>query len=327
MNPSPCESPRMTSLASRLLVFRGDKAKGKPENIRNVNGWCPFCHPEQLTDIFRREGDIIWLMNKYRTIEDTTQTIIVESSDHVGDPSNYTSAQMRRILHFAVECWHEMKRSGRYERVLMFKNFGPLSGGSLRHPHLQIVGLGRAAGAPRPMNGLLSGIEAWGSPNARALVTDRPFVGPAELTAVARDARDPVCLDELADVIRACVTYLLGTYHGGRCGSYNLFFFEDEGAWRRARPGVGAASANAADATGTEDTVGVCEGREAGRTPSPADIPARVVCRIVPRWPVSPYQVGYGITQVNPTEELERVAAELRPFVLRARQEGEAAQG
>ncbi|MBS5451158.1 MAG: DUF4931 domain-containing protein [Coriobacteriia bacterium] len=286
---SPSAPTRTASLASRLLVFRSDKAQGKPENIRNVNGWCPFCHPEQLTNVFRREGDLIWLMNKYRTIEDTAQTIIVESADHVGDPSNYTAAEMRRILRFSIECWHEMKRSGRYERVLMFKNFGPLSGGSLRHPHMQIVGLQRDAGTERSVDALLDGVEAWGSTNARALVATRPFVGPAEITLVARDQRDPACLDELADLLRASVSYLLGIYHGGRCGSYNLFFFEDEGAWR----------------TG-HDTAS-----------------ARLVCRVVPRWPVSPYQIGYAITQVSSHDELARIAAELRPVAQGARAEGD----
>lgn len=291
MNPATPSSPRMVSLASRLLVFRGDKAQGKPENIRNVNGWCPFCHPEQLTDIFRREGDLIWLMNKYRTIEDTVQTIIVESSDHAGDPSNYSADEMRRILRFSVDCWHEMRLTGRYDDVLMFKNFGPLSGGSLRHPHLQIVGLERCAGTPRPIETMLSGAEAWSSPCARALVAAHPLVGPDELTLVANDGRDPSSLAELADLIRAAVTYVLDTYRGGRCGSYNLFFYEDEAAW--CTPS-GPAVAGTAEAQ------------------------ARIVCRVVPRWPVSPYQIGYGITQVSSAVELTRIASELHPYVLRA---------
>lgn len=295
MNPAPPPSSRTISLASRLFVFRGDRAQGKPENIRNVNGWCPFCHPTQLTNVFRREGDLIWLMNKYRTIEDTVQTIIVESADHVGDPSNYTAAEMRRILRFSVACWHEMRRSGRCDDVVMFKNFGPLSGGSLRHPHLQIVGLRRGATAARSLETLLSGVEVWDSPRAQALVAARPLVGPDEFTLVARDGHDLASLDELADLIRATVTYVLGTYRGGRCGSYNLFFYEDEAAWREP-------TASMAEAAGAG--VGTRES-------------ARIVCRVVPRWPVSPYQIGYGITQVSSATELSRIADELHPYVLR----------
>ena len=34
-----------------------------------------------------------------------------------------------------------MMNSGEYASVLFFKNHGPMSGGSLRHPHMQIIGL------------------------------------------------------------------------------------------------------------------------------------------------------------------------------------------
>ena len=318
MNPAVA-SPRMASLASRLLVFRGDKAQGKPENIRNVNGWCPFCHPEQLTDIFRCEGDLIWLMNKYRTIEDTVQTIIVESADHVGDPSNYRADEMRRIMRFSVECWHEMRRHGTYDDVLMFKNFGPLSGGSLRHPHLQIVGLKRGAGIPRPIETLLSGVEVWSSSRARALVAAHPLVGPDEVTLVAQDVHDPASLDELADLLRAAVTYVLSTYRGGRCGSYNLFFYEDEAAWRDSVTcdAVQNGDQQRTTAGSGANIASIDMGEPAGTTAAPA----RIVCRVVPRWPVSPYQIGYGITQVSSAAELSRIAAELRPYILHAMEE------
>ena len=44
-------------------------------------------------------------------------------------------------MRFALGCWQQMIDSQQYRSVLMYKNKGPLSGGSLVHPHMQIVGL------------------------------------------------------------------------------------------------------------------------------------------------------------------------------------------
>lgn len=80
------------------------------------------------------------LENKYQTIENSFQTLIIESSDHNGDFSNYSYDYCRKLLAYAVSKLFLMEKSGKYESVAMFKNFGELSGGSLRHPHMQIVG-------------------------------------------------------------------------------------------------------------------------------------------------------------------------------------------
>ena len=55
------------------LVFDVNIAKDKPNSYRKVknNSGCPFCDPAGLTHIFRREGGMIWLLNKYSTLHDT----------------------------------------------------------------------------------------------------------------------------------------------------------------------------------------------------------------------------------------------------------------
>ena len=37
--------------------------------------------------------------------------------------------------------WEEVKSDPRFTSVLFFKNYGPMSGGSIYHPHSQIIGL------------------------------------------------------------------------------------------------------------------------------------------------------------------------------------------
>ena len=70
----------------------------KPENIKHPEGYCPFCDRENLTNILLdKDGDCIWLVNKFRTLQDTMQTIIIESKDHLGDQSSYSQLENRKI--------------------------------------------------------------------------------------------------------------------------------------------------------------------------------------------------------------------------------------
>ena len=255
------------------LVFDRGIAKGKPENIRHREGYCPFCDVDGLTDIIRREDDRIWLVNKYRTLRDTMQTVVIESADHDGDPSNYDIETNRRVFRFAIRCWDEMIRSGKYESVLMYKNYGPLSGGTLLHPHLQIVGLEHEDGYAglTPQN--FGGMAVWEEGRARVEIATSPVMGFFELdisvpegVAASRDAADEADANRFIDAVRTCVRYVLNEHHDGRCTSYNLFFY-----------------------------------RFVGRT----------ICKVVPRWVVSHYFVGYRLAQINSPESLADDAAAL----------------
>ena len=52
------------------LVFDVQQASGKPDDNRRPGTACPFCDTEELANIIRRDGDCIWLENKFKT---TTQ--------------------------------------------------------------------------------------------------------------------------------------------------------------------------------------------------------------------------------------------------------------
>lgn len=102
---------------------------------------CPFCHPEDLTHILDRKDDIIWLMNKYPVFEKTVPTVIVETADHDGELSTYAPEKLHEVIAFGLAKWKEMESDKRFRSVIYFRNFGPTSGGSQRHPHSQIIGL------------------------------------------------------------------------------------------------------------------------------------------------------------------------------------------
>lgn len=211
------------------LIFESMASQGKPDDNRRPTGHCPFCDTDALTDVLLREGDRIWLMNKYRTLRDTVQTVIIESADHDGDLSNYPREQARAVIRFAFACWDAMIATGSFRSVLMYKNFGPLSGGSLHHPHLQVVGLlhedGYANVGPENLGGMLVGERA----GVDVRVSDDPVMGFFEVNIGMRCDAGPVARDAFADAIRATAAYVLERHHGGRCTSYNLFFYHVEG--------------------------------------------------------------------------------------------------
>ena len=284
------------------LVFLNHVARHKPENIRHKGGYCPFCDRASLTDILSEDGECIWLVNKYRTLEDTMQTVLVESADHEGDPSNYTVPENRHVFRFALSCWGEMLRSGRYRSVLMYKNYGPNSGGSLRHPHFQVIGLNHKDGYERVPANAFEGVEVVREGSRSVTLSTHPIMGFVEVNvSVPESARTPALTcdadaDWLADAVQCTIRYLLESYHGHGCSSYNLFFYLAQGTGEEAGR-LGARDGGDRTA-GTDDRTG-----------------RRVVCKVVPRWVTSPYFVGYRIAQVDCDETLEHVSAELRPLL------------
>ncbi|MCT7832928.1 MAG: DUF4931 domain-containing protein, partial [Lactobacillus crispatus] len=124
------------------LVYEYSIGKRKPYDYDygnrqgNQNAGCPFCDVQHLINIYEKDGDKIWLKNKYPTLKDTNQTILIESSDHQGDISTYTREDNQELMKFGLKCFQKMNNSGRYQSVLWYKNFGPKSDGSLTHPHM-----------------------------------------------------------------------------------------------------------------------------------------------------------------------------------------------
>ena len=70
---------------------------------------CPFCHPEKLTGIMEKKGDIIWLMNKFPVFENTWPTVIVETSDHNGELSTYEPEKLHEVISFGLSHWLQLE--------------------------------------------------------------------------------------------------------------------------------------------------------------------------------------------------------------------------
>ena len=114
---------RGKNLNNDPLIFEFAIAKDKPSSFNaERDNTCPFCDVDNLTDIYRINGPMIWLANRFPTLKDTKQTVLIESDDHDGDVSNYSKEYNRELMKFALKCFNKMRQSGKFESVLWYKN-------------------------------------------------------------------------------------------------------------------------------------------------------------------------------------------------------------
>ena len=204
-----------------LIGFDITLGSQKPENIINKDAACPFCDYRSLTGIIDTDGDIVLLRNKYNVIEDAEQFVIIEGRACHTDMPDYTPEHMHRLVRFGLRHWNAMISSGKYKAVLFFKNFGPLSGGTIRHPHMQLVGFFNVNPdllySPREFEGITVCRRNGVTLNASTC----PRVGFGELNILPEPGADP---DTLADFLQISVDYLMHHFNK-RCNSYNIFFY------------------------------------------------------------------------------------------------------
>ena len=207
------------------LIFNPYIAKEKPNN-KDV---CPFCAKDNLGKILDQTKNFLWLENKYPTLEDTYKTLIIESEEHLGDVSTYSDCYVTELFHYAIEKWQEIIETGQYKSVVLFKNFGPLSGGSLRHPHMQIVGMKTIDAYEELKEQHFAGLEVVAESESSAAfnLSLSPIMGYSEFNIRASKER----IDLLALMTKQVTHFLLTDYFNGRCQSYNLFFYQWKGQY------------------------------------------------------------------------------------------------
>lgn len=208
-----------------LIRFNTDVGKTKPENIVHSDNACPFCDVENLTGILDTDGDIIFLKNKYIVIETADQFVLIEGKECNIDMPNYSRAQMRRVIKMGLKHWCQLLNCGKYEEVLFFKNFGPMSGGTIRHPHMQLVGFPKLKSELLFDPAELRGIVIARQDNVELNVSNFPRVGFGELNVVVEEGGS---LDTLADFLQIGVHYLMNFFRKN-LQSYNIFFYHRAG--------------------------------------------------------------------------------------------------
>lgn len=258
-----------------MVDFNMSMGRSKPRTFAGMpnQSSCPFCDVGHLTDILATEGNIILLKNKYNVMEPSHQLVLIETDQCCSDIPDYSLEHNRKLLRFALHHWLTMINSQEYKAVVLFKNFGPLSGGTIRHPHMQIIGFPQADPELMYDPAEFAGIKVIEKDGVEVNIADQPRVGFIEINIrlLPEAYSDKVRLAEgkkqspaplpliksiytMADYIQGSVAYLKQT-HQRDSFSYNLFFYIYEG---------------------------------------------RVHARLMPRYPTSPLYIGYSI-HLHPT--------------------------
>lgn len=204
-----------------IVRFNMEIGHKKPENIQNSDAPCPFCHPEGLTGIVdTAPGGIILLKNKYNVLEDADQFVLVETKSCGMDIPDYTPEHCRRLFRFGIRHWNAMEESGDYSAVLFFKNHGRFSGGTMRHAHMQLIGLRSVDPEFFVTPESFNGIEAARHGDAVIMAATRPRLGFGEFNITAPAGAE----DSVAFLIQGCASFIREKFTGGD-GSYNIFFY------------------------------------------------------------------------------------------------------
>ncbi|RSD28353.1 DUF4931 domain-containing protein [Mesobacillus subterraneus] len=207
------------------LFFNTAIGVQKPENIRNKNQSCPFCAREELTGIIDEEGPILLLKNKYPVLENAYQTVLVETDVCDEEFSRYSPGHLNRLLGFAIRHWMKMEESGEYRSVVFFKNHGPLSGGTIAHSHMQIVGLYDLDYHEKISEADFTGLHIQEQNDVHFNLSLRPKVGFYEFNIRMERGRPSATF---ASFIQTAVHYIMHAFPF-KCSSYNLFFYSFEG--------------------------------------------------------------------------------------------------
>lgn len=215
-------------MPANYLGFNIAIGQNKPENIINTTADCPFCDRSTLTDIIDQEDELLLIKNKYHVLQNSLQTVLIETEDCNSELSQYSKEHLYKLIRFGVKNWFKICESKEYQSVLFFKNHGPFSGGTIRHPHMQIIGLKTADCYTDLDSKEFEGIVIDTNHNVEFNVSTYPRIGFSEFNIVMNDNED---LDQLADYIQIATHYLLHSVNT-RCKSYNIFFYLIDGLIR-----------------------------------------------------------------------------------------------
>lgn len=215
----------MGKMTNTHLHFNTGIGRQKPNSIRNKEQSCPFCARDQLTDLIAVDGPIILLKNKFPVLEDTHQTVLIETDQCDGELSMYPEEHLIKLIRFGLTHWLEMSQSGEYQSVIFFKNHGPLSGGTIAHPHMQIIGLNNLNYQEKVQASDFEGVTIAEKNGTIFSLSTAPRVGFYEFNVKLGDIQD---IQAFAVYIQTAAHYILNAFPFS-CSSYNLFFYELNG--------------------------------------------------------------------------------------------------
>ncbi len=210
-------------MADNILHFNIAVGKNKPETIINKAATCPFCEYVHLKNILAREGEFTLLENKYNVLSDAYQLVLLETRYCGKDIPDYTKEHLHALIRFGIRHWLAMWNSKLYQSVLFFKNYGFMSGGTMRHPHMQIIGLKTIPPEKLYEKYNFSGLNIAERNQVTFNISTTPLIGFHEFNVKMN--LDLGGIDDFADFIQIAVRYIKNHYHQKDI-SYNIFFYK-----------------------------------------------------------------------------------------------------
>ena len=132
------------------------------------------------------------------------------------------TASKRGNLEYSVCTWKEVKSDPRFTSVLFFKNYGPMSGGSIYHPHSQIIGLEDYDYREDIHKEHFEGWIIYEEDGLRITLSNRPIHGFFEFNMRFDPQLDTSIL---AKYLQRTLRYVLEGF-SKYAKSYNLFFYD-----------------------------------------------------------------------------------------------------
>lgn len=211
-----------------IIKFNTNLGQQKPENIVHKDNPCPFCDPAGLKDIIATEGDMIFLRNLYNVIDDAELFVLIECKNCGTDMPDYPREYIHNLIRFGIKQWDNMLNSGKYRSVIFFKNHGPLSGGTMRHAHMQLVGFNAIENDTLYTPSDFDGIHIDTRNGVTINAATSPRLGFSEFNILAENND---AIDEIADYIQLSLLYFR-RYVPRAKDNYNIFFYRQDGKIR-----------------------------------------------------------------------------------------------
>ncbi len=195
----------------------------KPSTIRNRESACPFCDRSQLAGIIEECEDLILINNKFSTLQNADMFVLVESNICESDMHIYDLDKITNLLQYGINKWIELEATGKYKSVAYFKNKGALSSGTIRHPHMQLIGFRDQDCMKSITLENVTGREVLIEGLIPFNLSNNPVVSFLEINLKVTDD-----IRKFARTVSFLANYMEEIYWGLEA-SYNFFFYNIEG--------------------------------------------------------------------------------------------------
>ena len=205
-----------------ILEYNLDIGKTKPDTVHRDERYCPFCDVQHLKNVLETRNHMIWLENAYPVLKDAWQTLIIETDDCDGDFSSYDAGYAVELVRFSLEKWQQVKDMGTFQSVVYYRNHGYMSGGTIHHPHSQIVGFKNYDYHEDIHAYHFAGTPVYSEDGFAINLSSRPIIGFYEVNLILTD-RDK--LAPFVDCMQKTAAYFVHRFIRFN-DSYNIFFYD-----------------------------------------------------------------------------------------------------